>query len=171
MRVREAVPEDGEAVRAVHYESILGLGRSSYSTEQAEAWAAGCATADYRATIESAERYCIVAQEDRGVVGFGTLALEAPDEYDPPVDGEVRAVYVHPAVARDGVGTALYEDLETTARKKGYRTLGLTASRNAVPFYEARGYERVRETDNEFSGHESTGVSGTVLQMRKELKE
>lgn len=169
MRVREAVPADSEAVRAVHYESILGLGPASYTREQVEAWAAGCATADYRSSIESPDRYCIVAQDDRGVVGFGTLSLDSPDGYDPAVDAEVTAVYVHPAAARNGVGTALYETLERTAVDRGVGSLGLTASRNAVPFYEQHGYERVREKTHEFSARESTGVTGTVVEMRKDL--
>lgn len=169
MRYREAVARDSEAIRAVHCESILGLGIESYSREQVEAWAVGCATADYRSTIESTDSYCIVAEDDRGVVGFGTLAPDAPDDYDPAVDVEVTAVYVHPAVAREGVGTVLYEELETTARDCGFGSLGLTASRNAVPFYAELGYEHVREKDHEFSSDESTGVSGTVVEMRKEL--
>lgn len=170
MRVREAVPEDVEAIRGVHYESIMSLGRASYSQKQVEAWAAGCAVADYQSTVESTDSYCVVAEEARGVVGFGTLSLGSPDDYEPAVDAEVTAVYVHPTVARDGVGTALYEDLETTAREKGNQTLGLTASRNAVPFYEDRGYERIREKDHEFSSHESTEVSGAVVEMRKDLR-
>jgi hypothetical protein len=46
---------------------------------------------------------------------------------------------------------------------------GRPASLNAVPFYELHGYERVREHDHEFSGHGSTGVTGTVVEMKKEL--
>jgi putative acetyltransferase len=73
-------------------------------------------------------------------------------------------------VARDGVGTRVYEHLEQRARDHGFESLALWASRNAVAFYEAKGYERVTDQDHEFSGHESTGVTGTVVEMRKRLE-
>lgn len=47
--------------------------------------------------------------------------------------------------------------------------LSLSASLNAVPFYKAHGYERVREQSHEFSSHESTGVTGSIVEMKKRL--
>ncbi len=40
---------------------------------------------------------------------------------------------------------------------------------HAVPFYEWHGYERVREYMHEFSSHESIVVTGTVVEMKKNL--
>ncbi|WP_435157857.1 GNAT family N-acetyltransferase [Haladaptatus sp. DFWS20] len=61
------------------------------------------------------------------------------------------------------VGTEIYTELEQRARAKGAQTLGLSATQNAVPFYESHGYERMREYTHEFSSHEETGVTGTVI--------
>lgn len=41
MNVRDAVPADAEAIRTVHRDAIVELGRETYDQEQVEAWAAG----------------------------------------------------------------------------------------------------------------------------------
>lgn len=169
MNVREATVEDAESIREVHRQSIEGLGPQAYDPEQVRAWAAGCDSADYAASIES-EGAFLVAELDRSVVGFGSLSLGPPDGYAADVDAEVTGVYVTPGVTRRGVGTALYRELERRARAAGADLLGLWASRNAVPFYEAQGYEQVREHDHEFSADVGTDVTGTVVEMTKPLE-
>lgn len=169
MRVREAILSDIEAVRPVHCKSITELGRDEYTQEQVDAWANGCESADYSATIDSEDLLFIVAEADGDVVGFGSLQFDSPDEYEVTVDAEVTGVYVHPAVVRQGVGTHIYADLERQARERDVRTLGLSASLNAVPFYESHGYEQIREYAHEFSSHEATGVEGIVVEMKKTL--
>lgn len=170
MPVRDADPSDAEAVRDLHHASITELGPEAYSEEQVDAWARGCASTDYRAAIEADGRTTLVAETDGAVVAFGSLTFAPPgDDYVADADAEVTALYVHPSVARSGVGSRLYEELERRARARNVRVLALRSSLNAVPFYEAQGYERVGEVDHEFSPHESTGVFGTVVEMRKRL--
>ena len=169
MRIRDATPADAEAVRRVHADSIEGLGPEAYSQEQVEAWALGCESADYDAAIRQTDAF-LVAERDGEVVGFGSLDLEPSEQdYESSPDAEITGVYVHPSVVREGVGTALYGELEERARVADVDTLGLLASRNAVSFYEAMGYERVAEHDHEFSSHESTGVTGTVVELAVDL--
>lgn len=169
MRIREAVPADSDAVRRVHAESITELGRDGYSKEQVDAWAQGCESADYSAAIGSESLYYIVAEDDRGVVGFGPLQHESSEGYEAAVDAEITGVYVHPEAARDGVGSKLYAELERRTRERGVGALGLSVSLNAMPFYESHGYDRVRQHVHEFSGHESTRIEGIVVEMKKEL--
>lgn len=169
MTVRDATAADDEEVRSVHTESIRELGSEAYSQAQVTAWAGGCASADYAAAIESEATEYVVADQNDEVVGFGSLNLTAPDGYVSDPGAEVTAVYVHPGVARQGIGTAIYAELERRARTHGVDVLGLSASRNAVAFYRAHGYDRVRAYEHEFSAHDATGVTGTVVEMRKEL--
>lgn len=164
--VREATLEDGEAIRAVHRESILGLGPAAYDEEQVKAWAAGCADADYAAGIEGEDSF-LVATEGEAVVGFGSLSVGPPEDYAADVDAEVTGVYVRPSAAGRGVGSALLKGLEERARAAGVDRLGLTASANAVGFYESRSYERVRTYRHEFSAERSTGVTGRVVEMER----
>lgn len=170
MELRDATPGDADAIRRVHEASIRGLGPDAYDDRQVEAWAAGCATADYAASIGDAATEFVVAEDEGSVVGFGSLSHDA-DDYPIDVDAEVTAVYVSPAVARQGVGTALLDELEARARSLGAERLVLTASRNAVPFYRRHGYTRHRSIEHEFSAAESTGVTGTVVEMVKRFRE
>ncbi|GAA0225562.1 GNAT family N-acetyltransferase [Haladaptatus pallidirubidus] len=169
MQIRDAVPEDSDTVYRVHVESIAELGRDGYSQEQVEAWAQGCESADYSTAIDSETQAFVAAEDGRGVVGFGSLNYESPEEYEVTVDAEITAVYVHPAVAREGIGSKIYSELERRAREQGVRTLGLSASKNAVPFYDSHGYERVREYVHEFSSDDETGVEGYVVEMKKKV--
>lgn len=177
VNVRAATPRDREAIREVHRDSIEGLGPEGYDEDQVAAWAAGCDSADYGAAIGSDEQYVVVAEDEGSVIGFGSLSLEDEgtsedadvEDEEASATAEVTGVYVHPSVARAGVGSAIYDELERRARESGVRTLELAASRNAVPFYESLGYERVREFTHEFSPHEDTGVYGTVVEMRTDL--
>lgn len=169
MSVRNAIPADAEVVRTVHYASIVGLGPEAYDQQQVNAWASGCGTADYTEAIEAAGLEYVVATRDSVVVGFGSLNWEVPDDYETNVNAEVTAVYVLPSVAREGIGTGIYAELEQRAREQGVKVLGLSASLPAVSFYEAHGYDRVTEHDHEFSSHKDTDVTGRVVEMKKEL--
>jgi putative acetyltransferase len=163
--LREAVPDDAPRVRDLHLASIEALGPQAYSDEQVAAWAHERDPAEY--PIETAETYALVAERVDRLVGFGWLKPETDDYLEAAVDGEITALYVHPSVARQGVGTRLYTELEAEARRQGVDSLGLWASRNAVPFYEAQGYRRVTDHTIEFDD----SVEGTVVEMRKNLGE
>lgn len=170
LNVRDAAPADAEAIRRVHRASIEGLGSGAYDDEQVRAWAAGCDSADYASAVDSESLAFVVAEEDGELVGFGSLSFDPAGEYDGAVDAEVTAVYVHPSVARNGVGTNVLEVLERRARSRGARALALTSSLSAVPFYEHHGYGQLRAFAHEFSSHLDTDVEGDVVVMEKELE-
>lgn len=166
--VREARPADTERMAAAHAAATVGLGRTAYDERQVRAWARG----RYEYPVEADDARVVVAVGERTdgqgaaydeVLGFAELRFEAGD-YLAGVDGEVRAVYVHPAVARRGVGAALYADLERAAHEAGLGSLGLWASLNAVDFYERQGFDRVEEHEREFGD----GVTATVVEMHKQ---
>ncbi|ERH08280.1 MAG: acetyltransferase [halophilic archaeon J07HX64] len=161
--VREAVPDDAPRIRAVHLDAIEALGGEAYSDEQVAAWAHDRDPAEY--PIETTETHAVVAEREKRLVGFGWMRPDAEEYLKAPVDGEITAVYVDPSVARQGVGTRLCTELEAAARRHGVESLGLWASRNAVPFYEAQGYRRVTEHTIGFGD----GVEGTVVEMQKQL--
>jgi putative acetyltransferase len=172
VRVREAVPDDASRILDVHLDAIEALGPAAYSDEQVAAWAHDRDPAEY--PLETDETYAVVAERNGGdnsedpdsrLVGFGWMRPDADDYFETAVDGEITALYVHPSVARQGVGTRLYAELEAEARRRSIESLGLWASRNAVPFYEAQGYRRVTEHTIEFDD----GVEGTVVEMQKRL--
>lgn len=192
--VRDATDADRVAVRDLHVESVRALGPRAYDDAVVRAWVGDEDRDPGVYPIGEPDVEFLVADRGGEVAGFGEVAPADPADYDvvagdsgfdvasdgrnsdAPTDaaadsdaeaahGEVRAVYVHPDHARRGVGTALLSELERRARKRGFEALVLTASLNAVPFYEHRGYEAVEELVYEFGGE----AEGIAVVMRKRL--
>lgn len=148
VQVREASSSDASSIRDVHLASIEELAGAAYSPEQVSAWAHDRDPDAY--PIESSEAYVVVAESSERIVGFGWMKPEADDYLDVDVEGEITAVYVHPSVARQGVGTRIYTELEAEARRLSVESLGLWASLNSVGFYKSQGYTRVTKQTLEF---------------------
>lgn len=159
--VRTAVPGDARRIRDVHLASIEGLAGQRYTQKQVAAWAHERDPEEY--PIESDDTRFLVAEADGRVIGFGWMKPEASAYFQTDVEGEITAIYVHPSVARHGVGSRLYVELEAQAIRAGVGSMGLWASRNAVPFYEAKGYERVTEHVHEYQDD----VELTLVEMEK----
>ena len=84
----------------------------------------------------------LVALIGGGPVGF--IALQ---------DGRlIDQLYVHPAVARTGVASALCDAIERLAAARGVPTLVTDASDTAKPLFEARGYQAVHRNTVEIDG-------------------
>lgn len=97
-------------------------------------------------------RYVAVAESaangDR-VVGVGGVHL---------ADGRLLGVFVHPDRVGDGIGRALFEDIEERARAAGLDTLTIHSALNAVGFYESVGFEQVEAAH----GSAGSGVGGPL---------
>lgn len=161
--VREAARSDAESVASIHEKSIRELAPAAYSRDVVSAWAADKDPDTYQ--IESDETYFLVAEINDRIVGFGELRPEAEEYFQADVEGEIRAIYVHPDTSRRGVGTAIYQKLESEAKRVQLDSLGLWASINAREFYESLGFEIVEEMTHEFGGK----VEGPALEMTKML--
>lgn len=91
------------------------------------------------------------------VEGWMADEFDAGDPETDASDGtaEVSRMRVDPDRLGQGVGTAVYEELESRARADGYREFVLntgTENDRARGFYECRGFERVRTTLVEIDG-------------------
>ncbi|MEZ3114583.1 GNAT family N-acetyltransferase [Halobaculum sp. MBLA0147] len=179
VRVRTARPVDREWLPEVHRAAVRARAAEAYDDEVLAAWGRERDPDAY--DTDPDDGVFVVAERSgadrRGegdedhetppVVGFGELVFDGGDHLDgvPETDAELRAVYVHPAVADRGVGSRLLCRLERTARRRDAPGVALHASLNAVGFYRRHGYERVRETTREFG----TGVAVDVVEMRRTL--
>lgn len=157
MQVRDARPADAMPVFALHVAATRRLPRTHYTDEQVRDWA------DKRG--EGPERYdtddLLVAERDGAVAGFG--------EWDDVAGtgaqtAELLACYVHPDHAGDGVGSALVDRIHDEMRAAGYERAELTASLNAVEFYERHGYESVERLELE-----PADVTFPVVRMARDL--
>ena len=179
VEIREATAGDADAIATVHAASVRELGSEAYTDEQLRAWLANVHPERYPLEEEGfriavAEADCEDGDRDGdgeagdsdtepAIVGFGLLDLD-PAGFDEPI-GKVGAVYVRPDRVREGLGSAILADLEATAREAGLERLVLTASKNAIEFYERRGYDGVETVSLEMRDD----VALACLRMRRRL--
>lgn len=119
--------------------SIKGLAVHHYPAAAIQGWlvpVTEATLADLAVNLEHEIR--LIAELGGRPVGIGALVLEG---------SELRACYVLPTAARQGVGTALVKAIEGRAVVHGLDHLELSASLNAEPFYAALGYRVLEHRD------------------------
>lgn len=135
--VRQAIPEDVEAIHAAHRGSILEIAAKDYPPEVVAEWGTNHsaeAIEKHKQSIRLGEEIVWVAVIQGKIEGFSALV---------PSNNELRAVYVTGIAARTGVGSALLEVLESRAKELGLKKLVLHSSITARPFYEKKGYKNL----------------------------
>jgi putative acetyltransferase len=152
--VRQAVQEDSAAIGCVYIAAIRELAKTHYTAEQIESWAESRRPEYTLMMIDAGQIY--VAEYEGQVAGYGIIELETE---------QVQAVYVRPDHARKGIGTAVLQALEQAAALAGIVTVRLTASLNAVGFYQKAGYLEVARTTHTL-GDGATKLPCVVMQKR-----
>jgi len=147
---RTAVPADNSAIEDVMKVSARELSRSFYDARQIPSVERFIATLD-RTLVEDGTYFVGAAAErivacggwsrrDKLFTGVGAQAGGAR-LLDPTREpARVRAMFVHPDWTRRGLGRAILEVCVDAARREGFRTLALMATRPGVPLYEAFGF-------------------------------
>jgi putative acetyltransferase len=129
MALRPFLPADTPLLAAIFRASVEELTSEDYDEEQQAAWAA--AVDDEQAFAEKlGKELTLIATVAGSPVGF--VALEGNDHID--------MLYVHPAVARQGVGAMLVDAVEKLATARGAGRLTVEASDNAQGFFAHRGF-------------------------------
>ncbi len=68
----------------------------------------------------------------------------APDLLDPRTDAaKVRAIFVHPDFARQGLGSLILATVEDAARQSGFNRFEMGSTLTGVPLYRLKGYVEV----------------------------
>ncbi|GGC73031.1 GNAT family N-acetyltransferase [Chelatococcus reniformis] len=134
--LRPFLPADAPALAAIFRTAIDEIAADDYDEAQREAWAS--AADDEAAFGEHLAGMLTLV----GVIGgspMGFAALRGNDH--------VEYLYVHPAVAGQGVASQLLEALEKLAGARGATSLTTDASDTARGFFQKRGYQDLhRET-------------------------
>ena len=125
-----------------------------YGAAVLAAWRAAPAPDSLRQNV--ADGGGTVAFEDGELLGYAVLDAAR---------GAVDAVFVEPAQQVRGIGAMLMRTLESAALAAGHRRLFLSASLNAVRFYERAGFVAMRE---ELYPHRS-GIAIPSVYMEKQL--
>ena len=137
VELREATPDDLDAVLAVHRDAIRSIATDRYTEEEREVWAAA-QNDPGQYPVDEVTQYLAVAETagDR-IVGFVGLDLE---------DGVVETLYVDPTLHGEGIGTKLLTHAETMLQAHDHDQCVMAASLNSVPFYQRQGYRVEDET-------------------------
>ena len=127
--VRPMLPDEASLLAEIFRASIMELTGDDYTEDQQAAWAA--AVDDLPAFEKRlAGELTIVGTLGGSPVGFASLEA----------DNKFGYLYVHPAVAGQGVGTLLADAVEKVAGGRGVEALTVDASDTASRFFADRGY-------------------------------
>lgn len=131
--LRPMLPLDAPLLASIFRASIETLADEDYGEEQLAAWA-NAASDEAAFAKKLAECLTLVATIGGGPVGFASL--RGADKID--------MLYVHPAVARQGVASLLLDALERLAAARGAKKLSGDFSDTALPLLQQRGYVQER---------------------------
>ena len=129
LALRPYLPADAALLSEIFRASVEELTAEDYDEAQREAWAAA---ADDEAEFGErlAQGLTLIATLGGSPVGFVSVK-----------DGEeIDLLYVHPAVAGQGIGAMLCDAVEKLAASRGTPRLLTDASDSARGFFERRGY-------------------------------
>ena len=175
LRLRAAVLEDVEILRALIRESVLGLGSADYSPEKLASALTHLFGVDTR-LIEDGTYYVVEAEgrvvacggwsRRRTLFGGDQYSDRSDDRLDPKTEAaRIRAFFVHPDWARRGLAGQLLEHCEKAARSAGFRKLELMATLTGIPLYERHGFRVLEETQVELPD----GVRFPLARMARDL--
>ena len=129
--IRCARSSDVDALMAIRHEAILALASGTYGRDAAQEWAQGGTVARVQRALLEDQLFVAELNETLGWVEFAA--------------NEIKGLYVRPAQAQQGIGSALLTYAEQAILAAGYETITLDASWNAEEFYMRRGYQPIAE--------------------------
>lgn len=126
--LRPFLPTDVPILAAIFAASIEELTGDDYSEAQQQAWMAVAEDEEFGKRL--AADLTLIATLEGSPVGFASLHGK----------DHIRMLYVHPAVAGQGIATMLLDALEKLAGGRGATSLTVDASDTAQSFFAKRGY-------------------------------
>ena len=145
--MRDAVEADAEGIMRVHLDCIHKVCGPHYTPKQVESWAKRQSLQRYISFLQQRNEFVVVLPNSDchgNVMAFGHMGKEIKGKFSAWVDFELYGFYVSPDNLRQGIGKVLYSELERRAAiEQGGSGIGVVSTLNAVPFYEACGFEVV----------------------------
>ena len=127
--LRPFLPADAPMLADIFRAAVKELTADDYSAAQQDAWAS-FVDDEKEFAQQLAEGLTLVATLGGSPVGFALLRDATT----------IDMLYVHPAVAGQGIGSMLIDALEKLAGARGTKRLTVDASDSARGFFEQRGY-------------------------------
>lgn len=176
--LRLATEADISALHDLIEASVRGLQANDYTSAQIEGALGTVLGID---TQLIADRTCFVAEaiDSRRLAGCGgwskrkTLfgADHGPDREPELLNAEtdaakIRAIFVHPDFARQGLGSLILTTVENAARAAGFRHFEMGSTLTGVPLYRLKGYIEIES----ISVPLSNGEMLPVVKMAKDAE-
>jgi GNAT superfamily N-acetyltransferase len=174
--IRAATMEDRPALEQLIEASARGLSREDYTAGQIESAIANIFGVDSDLIADGTYFVVEVNGRPAGCGGWSKRkTLFGGDRYTDRTDGwldpatefaKIRAFFIHPDFARQGIGRALLERCEAEAHAAGFGGLELMSTLPGLKLYRAYGF-----TESEPIEHQlADGTLLTLVPMRKEIK-
>jgi GNAT superfamily N-acetyltransferase len=172
---RLATESDVAALRQLIDASARGLSTSFYSPEQIDAAVTHVFGVDSQLIADGT--YFVIDGPNgpaaaggwsarRTLYGGDQMKGSADPLLDPSTEAaRIRAFFVHPQWARQGLARRLYAACESAARKAGFTTFELMATKPGEPFYATLGFEIVERVLVHLPG----GVEVPFARMRRRI--
>lgn len=158
-RLRVATVEDVERIRGLIEVSVRELQAGDYSDAQIEAALATVFTVDSQLIADGT--YFVALAEDGELAGCGGWSKRktlyggdhqvekiVPELLNPVTDAaKIRAIFVHPDFARQGLGSLILQSAEEAAKAARFRRFEMGSTLTGLTLYSLKGYrevERVR---------------------------
>ena len=162
-QIRLAAESDIPALRALIEASVRGLQAGDYTAAQIEGALGTVLGLDTQLirdrtyfiveTISSEESKtqsagCGGWSMRKTLFGADKAAVREPDLLDPATDAaKIRAIFVHPDYARQGLGSMILAHVEAAALAAGFRRFEMGSTLTGVPLYKLKGYVEVERIE------------------------
>jgi GNAT superfamily N-acetyltransferase len=183
IRIRNATPEDIPRLREIIDASVRVLQANDYSPAQIEGALKSVYGVDSQLIADGTYFVAEVSEAGKNpknpeIVACGGWSkrktLYGGDQFaareDSPLDpskeaAKIRAFFVHPAWARQGIGSMILEACESAAKHTGFTRLEMGATLSGVPFYRAKGYSDVENQ----AAPLANGETLPIVRMEKQI--
>lgn len=173
--LRLATPADIPVLEALIARSGIALSEGFYTAKQAQAITRHVFGVDTQLVrdgtyfvIEHAGVPVACGGWSKRATLFGADRAKTAEDalLDPATQpGRIRAFFVDPSVARQGLGTLLIRHCEAEAAHAGFLALEMAATMPGVPLYRSAGYETAEEIQLDLPD----GVRVPLVRMRKRI--
>lgn len=137
--LRPLMIDDLSTVRYIHTAAFCAAAQGHYSQREITSFT------DYLRSPRYGELLlgnpALVAWLGADMVGTAVWCPTPP----PGLTARILAVYVRPLFTGEGIGRKLIERMERDAEAAGFRAIEVSATRNAIGFFEDIGYRHVRD--------------------------
>jgi GNAT superfamily N-acetyltransferase len=167
--LRLATEEDIPALDALIEASVRGLQAGDYTQAQIEGALGTVLGLDTQLIRD--RTYFVAEAYGRAIAGCGGWSKRKtlfgadrgpgrePELLDPATDAaKVRAIFVHPDFARQGLGTLILARVEAEARAAGFRSYEMGSTLTGVPLYRLKGYVEIERIAVPLSNGETLPV-------------